>query len=124
MNDTEENKKLLLQSLTQSFVDDYLVYKNMVERINNDFDTLELDYQWTYDEFCVNFLNESMKKLEEINIFKFLNFEDFSKNFWKFNLIVIRTIIINKFDELGYNYDEFESLHQNSKFLDKPHIKN
>ncbi len=106
----QENKELLLKALTQSFVDDYTAYKKIVENINCDFNKLEIDYQWTYDEFCVNFLNESMKKLEQIDIFKELSFDQFYKNFWKFNLIVVRTIIISKFDELGYNFEEYDSL--------------
>jgi len=120
----EERKDLLLQSLKQSFVDDYDVYKNIVEQINSDFEKLELGYRWTYDEFCVNFLNVSIQKLEEIDIFRYPNFSEFVKNFWKFNLIIIRTVIINKFEELGYDYEKNLTSVRESYFLDNPQLKN
>jgi len=120
----EERKDLLLQSLKQSFVDDYDIYKNIVEQINSDFEKLELGYRWTYDEFCVNFLNVSIQKLEEIDIFRYPNFSEFVKNFWKFNLIIIRTVIINKFEELGYDYEKNLTSVRESYFLDNPQLKN
>ena len=108
VNSVEERKKILTQALNQSFVDDYNAYKSIIDNINSDLKELNIDYQWTYDEFCVEFLNESMKKLEEIDIFRSTNFQDFYRNFWDFNLIVVRDIIMNKFNELGYDYKEFE----------------
>lgn len=124
MDRIEDRKKLLSTALNQSFVDDYSAYRNIVNNINDDFKTLSIDYEWTYDEFCVKFLDESMAKLEESDIFKFTNFKDFYSNFWNFNLVVIREIIINKFEELDYDYSKYESLINSKNYIDSQHIKN
>jgi len=115
--DVDVRKKLLLESLKQSFVDDYDVYKNIIKQINNNFDELKLDYQWTYDNFCIEFINMSMEKLEKIDIFRYPNFNKFVSNFWKFNMIIIKTIIINKFEELEYDYKKNIPLINKSHFL-------
>ena len=79
--------------------------------------------EWTYDEFCVSFLNESLNKLEQIDIFQSTSFEDFYKNFWNFNLVVVRSIIIDKCKELGYDYKKFEN-DGNKNFLKNIHLNN
>lgn len=104
----EENKKILSEALKNSFVDDYPSYKKIIDNINNDFEELKIDFKWSYDQFCVDFLNESMKKIEEVDIFRYKNFEDFYMNFWNFNLIIVRTILLNKFEELGYDYKKIK----------------
>lgn len=118
----QENKQLFLSALNQSFVDDYKVYKGIVGNINEDFKKYEINYEWSYDDFCINFLDETMKKLEKVDIFKHVNsFEDFYHNFWKFNLDVVRTIIINKIVELGYNHEKMIS---ESYLINNPQLNN
>jgi len=117
MKNIRDKKKLLTEALNTSFVDDYNTYKIIIDTINNDFKELNIDYEWSYDQFCVDFLNKSINNLDHIDIFSHGNLNDFYKNFWKFNLIVIKEIIINKFDELGYDYNEFENLLNKQKYI-------
>jgi len=119
--DIKNNKELLHDALNQAFVDDYNSFNNIVIKINKDMKVLEIDYQWSYNDFCVEFLDESMKKIEQVDIFNYNSFDDFNRNFWKFNLIVVRTIIANKFDELGYDY---ESYINRLYFLNNPQVNN
>jgi hypothetical protein len=44
----KENKELLLKALNQSFVDDYDVYKGIIENINDDFKKLKINQQYKY----------------------------------------------------------------------------
>jgi hypothetical protein len=124
MDKVNDRKKLLSQALNQSFVDDYNAYRNIVDNINADFKLLLIDYEWSYNDFCVDFLNESISKLDKIDIFKYSTFEDFYSNFWNFNIIVINDIIMNKFQSLGYDYSKYEKLSNNQKYLDSIETKN
>lgn len=124
MNDLNQKKQVLTDALTQSFVDDYDAFRSIVNNINDDFKVLEMDYEYTYDTFCVNFLEESLNKLEEEDIFKYTNFKDFYENFWSFNLFVIKTLLIKKFAELGYDYDEYDKLINKTEYISGLNEKN
>jgi len=124
MRNIEERKETVSQALKQSFVDDYSAYKNIIKNINSNFKEFEIDYEWSYDDFCITFLTESLDKLDYIDIFQYATFDDFYNNFWNFNLIVVRTIIIKKCEELGYDYSKFEEQINNQNYLDSPQVKN
>lgn len=117
LNKTEERKKLLTIVLNKSFVDDYGAYKSIVVNINKDFKRLEIDYEFNYDQFCISFLNKSLNEFEEANIFKHKNFKDFYTNFWNFNIFVIKNIIMDKFDELGYDYSKYKNLINDTNYI-------
>lgn len=103
----EERKEILKTALTYSFVEDYKEYKSTVEFINNDLKKSNIDYQYTYDEFCIDFLNQTLKNIEEIDIFSFNEYNQFYINFWQFNLYNLQCMLTKKVNELGYNFEDF-----------------
>lgn len=103
----EERKKVLKNALTNSFVDDYDSYKKTIEFINKDLIESNINFQYKYDEFCIDFLNETLKNVEQIDIFSFDEFNQFYFNFWKFNLYNLQSMLNNKLDVLGYKYEDF-----------------
>jgi hypothetical protein len=103
----EERKEVLKMALIYSFVEDYKEYKSTIDFINKDLIESKIDYQYTYDEFCVDFLEQTLQNLEEIDIFSFNEFNQFHINFLQFNLYSLQCMLTNKFNKLGYKYEDF-----------------
>lgn len=118
MSGLNERRQILKESFNKSFVDDYEVYKSIIQSINDEFKELGIEYEFTYDEFCVSFLKETMENLKKIDILNYKNFQDFYFNFWDFNLYVIREVLKKKIESLGY---DFEEIHQ--KMLTKNYFQ-
>jgi hypothetical protein len=108
MSDLDDRKEILKEAFNKSFVDDYEVYKSIILKINAEFKELDIDYEFTYDEFCVDFLNETLENLKKIDVFEYETFQEFYSNFWDFNLYVIRMVLKNKIEKLGYDFEEFQ----------------
>lgn len=103
----EERKKVLKTALINSFVDDYTAYKNTIDFINKDLSGSSIAFQYSYDEFCIEFLNETLINLEDIDIFTVDKYNEFYRNFWKFNLYNLQCMLNKKLDTLGYKYEDF-----------------
>lgn len=103
----EERKQVLEKALINSFVDEYASYKNIVKIINKDLKRSEINYKYTYNEFCLEFLNESLKNIEKIDIFSNADhFSQFLVNFYQFNLYILQSMFKNKIEDLGYKNEE------------------
>ena len=102
----EERKTVLKTALINSFVDDYTAYKNTIEFINNDLCKSNIKFQYSYDEFCVEFLDQTLINIEDVDLFA-EKYNEFYNNFWKFNLYNLQCMLNKKLDELGYKYDDF-----------------
>ena len=111
----EERKRIIEDALTNSFVDDYRAYKNTMDIVNKDLKKSNIEYQYSYDEFCLDFLSESLLNIQDIDIFTADSFEAFYGNFWKFNLYNLQCMLNRKLEALGYNFNEF---FKNSKMKD------
>lgn len=103
----DDRKKQLKQALIYSFVDEYDAYKKTINFINEDLKNSNIDYQYKYDDFCKDFLNQTLKNLDDIDIFSFNEFNQFYVNFWKFNLYNLQSMLNDKLSELGYEYKNF-----------------
>lgn len=103
----DDRKKVLKSALTNSFVEDYSSYKNTIEFINSDLAKSNIDYQYSYDDFCIEFLNQTLKNIEEIDIFSFNEYDQFYVNFWQFNFYNLKCMLTKKLDEFGYKYEDF-----------------
>ena len=103
----EERKSVLKTALINSFVDDYTAYKNTIEFINKDLSGSSIAFQYSYDEFCVEFLNETLINLEDIDIFTVDQDNQFYINFWQFNLYNLQCMLNRKLNTLGYEYEDF-----------------
>jgi hypothetical protein len=101
-----ERKKVLKSALVNSFVDDYKSYKNAVEYINTDLSNAHIDFQYTYDEFCIDFLDETLKNLDKVDIFDAEKYNQFYSNFWSFNLHTLQSMLTHKLKKLGYKYED------------------
>ena len=101
-----ERKKVIKEALVSSFVDDHKAYKKTISIINQELYDNNIKYQYTYDEFCIDFLNQSLIEIENVDIFNFDEYESFYSNFWIFNLYNIKNMLSTKLNELGYKYDD------------------
>lgn len=120
--DVKLRKEILESALVKSFVEDYREYKNTIKFINNDFKKSDIKFQYSYDQFCVDFLNETLKNLETTDIFKYENFSDFYSNFWKFNLYNLKSMLSSKLTELGYEYEDFYKKSDIKKKINKNYL--
>lgn len=114
--DIEERKNILKSALINSFVDDYSAYKNTIKFINNDLNESNIKFQYSYDQFCADFLNQTLINIEDIDIFNADQYNQFYVNFWQFNLYNLQCMLNNKLAELGYKYDDF---YKNSNMREK-----
>ena len=103
----EEQKKVLEITLINSFVDDYKSYRNTIDFINTDLKISNIKFQYSYDEFCVEFLNQTLKNVDEIDIFSANDNNNFYINYWQFNLYNLQCMLNKKLDELGHKYEDF-----------------
>lgn len=103
--DVEERKIKIKDALIISFVDDYKSYKSTMKIINKDFKKFKIDYQYVYDDFCVEFLNQT---LESMDIFNVNEFENFYINFLQFSSYNIKMMIKKKLNYLGYDFEDFK----------------
>jgi hypothetical protein len=97
-----ERKNILKNALINSFVDDYKSYRDIVDAINKNLTELNIDYQYTYDEFCTDFLDETLKNIDKMDLSK-INQNNFFVNFWKFNIYNIQSMLNNKIENLKNN---------------------
>lgn len=106
--DVEERKIKIKDALIISFVDDYKSYKSTMKIINKDFKKFKIDYQYVYDDFCVEFLNQTLESMEEVDIFNVNEFENFYINFLQFSSYNIKMMIKKKLNYLGYDFEDFK----------------
>jgi len=111
----EEQKIFLEKALIDSFVEEYESYKKTIEYINSDLTKSNINFQYTYDQFCVDFLNQTLSNIENIDIFGYDEFNNFYINFWNFNLNNLQSMLSTKLNELGYSYEDF---YERSKLKD------
>jgi len=112
----EDRKKVIKTALINSFVDDRKAYKSTIEFINKDLKKSEIQFQYSYDEFCLEFLNETLINIENIDIFTVDGFDQFYINFWQFNLYNLQCMLNKKLEHLGYNFEDF---YENSTIKEK-----
>jgi len=119
----EERKMILKTALINSFVDDYTAYKNTIEFINNDLKASNITFQYSYNEFCIEFLNETLINLEDIDIFTADQYSQFYINFWQFNLYNLQCMLNKKLDTLGYKYEDFYKTSNIKEKINKKYLK-
>jgi len=105
--EVEDRKKIIKTALINSFVDDYKAYKTTIEFINNDLKKSKIKYKYKYNDFCIEFLNMTLKNLENFDIFTAEGYSQFYINFWQFNLYNLQCMLNLKLDELGYKFEDF-----------------
>jgi len=112
----EDRKKVIKTALINSFVDDHKAYKSTIDFINKDLEKSDIKFQYSYDEFCLEFLNETLINIEKIDIFTVEGFDQFYINFWQFNLYNLQCMLNKKLEDLGYNFEDF---YENSTIKEK-----
>ena len=105
--EVEDRKKIIKTALINSFVDDYKAYKTTIEFINNDLKKSKIKFKYKYNDFCIEFLNMTLKNLENFDIFTAEGYSQFYINFWQFNLYNLQCMLNLKLDELGYKFEDF-----------------
>lgn len=61
MDNIEDRKSELELKLNTLFVESYDTLKEAVNLINMSFDAMNINYKYTYDEFCKDFANEMLE---------------------------------------------------------------
>ena len=112
-----ERKKVIKEALINSFVEEHNSYKNTVNIINKELSDNDIKYQYSYDEFCIEFLNQTLKEIENVDIFNFDEYDSFYSNFWVFNLYNLKNMLSNKLDTLGYKYEDIYKKDVNMNIL-------
>lgn len=120
----DERKKVIKTALINSFVDDYKAYKNTIEFINNDLEKSNINFHYEYDEFCLEFLDETLKNIEEIDIFTVDGYHQFYINFWQFNLYNLQCMLTRKLNNLGYKFEDFYENSDIKQKVNKKYITN
>jgi hypothetical protein len=105
--EVEDRKKIIKTALINSFVDDYKAYKTTIEFINNDLKKSKIKFKYKYNDFCVEFLDMTLKNIENFDIFTAEGYSQFYINFWQFNLYNLQCMLNLKLDELGYKFEDF-----------------
>lgn len=118
--EVKERKNEMRNALINSFVEDYKSYKNTVKAINKDLKKSKIDYKYTYDEFCADFLNQTLETIEIVDIFDSTEFSQFYVNFWQFNLYNLQCMIDKKLTSMGYKFEDF----YNDSIIKKNEINN
>ena len=118
----EERKMVLKTALVNSFVDDYSAYKNTIQFINKDLTESNITFQYSYDEFCTEFLNETLENIEDVDIFTADKYNDFYVNFWQFNLYNLQCMLTKKLNNLGYKYQDFYDNSNIKEKIDKKYL--
>lgn len=116
----EDRKSVIKTALINSFVDDSKAYKTTIEFINKDLKKSKIKFQYKYDDFCLEFLNETLTNIENIDIFTVEGYDQFYTNFWQFNLYNLQCMLNKKLKNLGYSFDDF---YKNSKMKEKVNRK-
>lgn len=104
--EVKDRQNTIKDALIESFVNDRNAYKNTIAFINKDLSDANIDYQYSYDEFCVDFLNESLLGIESNDIFIYEKFHDFYTNFYEFNLVTLQNMLTKKLKNLGYSFED------------------
>lgn len=122
--EVNERKKIIKTALINSFVDDYKAYKTTIEFINKDLKKSDINFQYKYDDFCVDFLNETLTNIENIDIFTVEGYNQFYINFWQFNLYNLQSMLNKKLEGLGYNFEDYYKTSKIKEKVSKKYLKN
>ena len=103
----DERKKNITSILTESFVEEYEAYKKALNYLNKDFRKSKIGFQYSYDQFCTDFLRQSLDSIEAHDIFVVTDYRQFKLNLWQFNMFNIECMLKKKIEELGYDAKEY-----------------
>ena len=81
-----------------------------------------ITFQYSYDEFCTEFLNETLENIEDVDIFTADKYNDFYVNFWQFNLYNLQCMLTKKLNNLGYKYQDFYDNSNIKEKIDKKYL--
>ena len=105
--EVEERIKVVKDSLITSFVEGYKAYKNTIELINKDFKKSNIHFRYSYDQFCLDYLNQSLDYTKAVDIFKITNYAQFGMNFEQFCLYNVECMVCVKLEKMGYNFQKY-----------------
>jgi len=93
----ERRKKIIVSILINCFVDDYAANKKIVDKLNQDMKNAQIPYNYTYDDFCIDFLKSTMATIQYSNLFNLQSYDTFVKNLSNFNKKTIQSMFVGKF---------------------------
>ena len=95
----------LSNAMSRSFVEDYKEHKNSIDTVNADLKKCGIPYQYSYDEYCKDFMKETKRNM---NFLEYFAYERTNKlGYWQFNLFNLRSMLKRKLEGLGYDFEKF-----------------
>ncbi len=61
----EDKRKIIIESLNNSFVDRYEFFKDTIDRINKLFDDYKIDFKYDYNSFCKEYMDKCLDIIEK-----------------------------------------------------------
>lgn len=65
MNSIEDKKRIIIETLNESFVDKYDFFKETIEKINNLFEKYDIDYKYDYNSFCQEYIKRCVSVIDD-----------------------------------------------------------
>ena len=100
--------KTLANFFTQLFVDQHVYLTEIVNLVNAEFRNGNIPYQYTYDEFCCDFLKEIELNPDKFEVFRSTNELQFSKLFAYLSFSICEDLMRKKIISLGFDWNKFK----------------
>lgn len=106
MKEIERKKENIKKKLeTELYVERYDTFKKSVEFLNKSLESFGINYQYTYDNFCVDFTNECMDFIENYPEIDLMN----SNRMMLYTLPILINIIEKAKNNYGFKNDKISS---------------
>ena len=104
-----EKIKVFVSVYTDMFVDGHSYFKEIISLANVDFKFGNIPYQYTYDEFCKEYLMEIENNPYRFEVFAGTNRSQFMTIFANISFDICEDLIRNKVISLGYDWSKFKN---------------
>jgi hypothetical protein len=107
--DIKKNKlKIFMERiLIYTFAECSNDYKRIVLLLNKDLKKFKIDFKYTYDAFCIEYLNQFLDNFDNTDIFDYAKQDQFDENYRKFHLYNIQCMIDKMLDKVGLDREIF-----------------
>jgi hypothetical protein len=106
----EDKRKIINEFLPFIFVDFYRIIKSCMDVINKLIMLDNFSFRYSYDEFCVGLLKESLLNAKDIDLNKVFIIGQSQENFRVFLSTISVSALYRKYEALGYKSYDCETI--------------